>query len=129
MLLVRSVAPYKNSGFVLAAQKTLGQTEPIEAADRIFNLLPEDQAVYFRALWDEFEARQTAESRFAAAMDRLQPLLHNYHTKGGTWKEHKVHKDQVIKRNHPIAFGSKTLWDFAAGLIDDAVDKGYLEDA
>lgn len=100
----------------------------IEAADRIFNLLPEDQAVYFRALWDEFEARQTAESRFAAAMDRLQPLLHNYHTKGGTWKEHKIHKDQVVKRNHPIAFGSATLWDYAADLIDDAVIKGYLKD-
>jgi len=101
----------------------------IKAADRIFNLLPEDQAAYFRGLWDEFEARETAESRFAAAMDRLQPLLHNYSTKGGTWKEHNVHKDQVIKRNHPIAFGSATLWDFAAGIIDDAVNKGYLQDS
>jgi putative hydrolase of HD superfamily len=101
----------------------------IKAADRIFNLLPHDQAVFFRELWDEFEARQTAESRFAAALDRLQPLLHNYHTQGGTWKEHNVRKDQVIRRNHPIANGSETLWDFAAGLIDDAVEKGYLEDA
>lgn len=100
----------------------------IKAADRIFNLLPEDQAAYFRALWDEFEARETAESRFAAAMDRFQPLLHNYNTKGGTWKEHKVHKDQVVKRNHPIAFGSPSLWEYATGLIDDAVNKGYLKE-
>ena len=98
-----------------------------KAADRIFNLLPEDQAAYLRELWDEFEARQTAESRFAAAMDRLQPLLHNYNTEGGTWKEHRIHKEQVVERNHPIAFGSATLWDFAADMIDDAVVKGYLD--
>ena len=54
----------------------------IQAAERIFNLLPEDQARDFRKLWDEFEARQSPESRFAAALDRLQPLLHNSRTKG-----------------------------------------------
>ena len=96
------------------------------AADRIFNLLPEDQAAHMRSLWDEFETRQTAESKFAAAMDRLQPLLHNYHTAGGTWKEHRVSKDRVIERNHPIVNGSKTLWDYAAGLIDDAAGRGYI---
>lgn len=100
-----------------------------KAADRIFNLLPEDQAAYFRSLWDEFEAKQTAESKYAAAMDRLQPLLHNYNTEGGTWKEHQVPKDQVINRNHPIADGSTFLWEYAAGLIDDAVVKGFLEDS
>jgi len=100
-----------------------------KAADRIFNLLPEDQAAYFRSLWDEFEAKHTAESKYAAAMDRLQPLLHNYNTEGGTWKEHQVHKDQVINRNHPIADGSTFLWEYAAGLIDNAVVKGYLEDS
>ena len=98
-----------------------------KAADRIFNLLPENQAAYFRSLWDEFEAKQTAESKYAAAMDRLQPLLHNYNTEGGTWKEHQIRKDQVINRNHPIADGSTFLWEYAAGLIDDAVVKGYLE--
>ena len=100
----------------------------IKAADRIFNLLPEDQANFYRSLWDEFEARETPEARYAAAMDRFQPLLHNYYTAGGTWKEHCVHRKQVIKRNHPIADGSATLWDFAEALIDDAVDKGYLKD-
>ncbi|MBW1891807.1 MAG: HD domain-containing protein, partial [Deltaproteobacteria bacterium] len=69
-----------------------------KAADRIFNILPEDQAASFRSLWDEFEAGKTAEARFAAAMDRLQPLLHNYNTEGGTWKEHRILKDQVIIR-------------------------------
>ena len=100
-----------------------------KAADRIFNLLPEDQAAYFRSLWDEFEAKETAESKYAAAMDRLQPLLLNYNTKGGTWTEHQVPKNQVINRNHPIADGSTFLWDYAAGLIDDAVVRGYLEES
>ncbi|MBW2176247.1 MAG: HD domain-containing protein [Deltaproteobacteria bacterium] len=99
-----------------------------KAADRIFNILPEDQAASFRSLWDEFEAGKTAEARFAAAMDRLQPLLHNYNTEGGTWKEHRILKDQVIIRNSAIEKGSSTLWAFAAQLIDDAVDKGFLRD-
>ncbi len=99
-----------------------------KAADRIFNILPEDQAASFRSLWDEFEAGKTAEARFAAAMDRLQPLLHNYNTEGGTWKEHRILKDQVIIRNSAIEKGSSTLWAFAAQLIDDAVDKGFLRE-
>lgn len=99
-----------------------------KAADRIFKLLPPDQAAYVRSLWEEFESRETAEARFAAAMDRFQPLLHNYSTRGGTWKEHGVHKSQVISRNQPIENGSTTLWEYAARLIDDAVTKGYLKE-
>ena len=100
----------------------------IKAADRIFNLLPPDQAAYFRSLWDEFESRQTAEARFAAAMDRLEPLLLNYHTDGGTWKEHGVKKKQVVSRNQPIEKGSATLWKYASQLIEDAVAKGYMRE-
>jgi putative hydrolase of HD superfamily len=99
----------------------------IKAADRIFNLLPEDQARYFRELWDEFEARKSPESRFAAALDRLQPLLHNSRTKGGTWREHHIKRNQVIQRNSPIDDGAPVLWEYAAGLIDEAVEKGYLD--
>jgi len=99
-----------------------------KAADRIFNILPADQAQYFRLLWDEFEERETPEARFAAAMDRLQPLLHNYNTQGGTWKEHDVIKDRVVERNSPIRHGSTDLWSYASNLIDDAVEKGYLKE-
>jgi hypothetical protein len=59
----------------------------------------------------------------------LMAVLLLEHAEGGTWKEHRVNKDQVVKRNHPIAFGSTTLWEFAEGLINDAADKRYLEDA
>ena len=96
------------------------------AADRIFALLPADQAAEFRALWDEFESRQTPDSRFAAALDRLQPQLLNYHSGGSTWLEHGITADQVLARNCHMAEGSQSLWDFAQRLIADAVAKGYL---
>ncbi len=96
------------------------------AADRIFNILPAAQAAEIRALWDEFEARQTAEAKFAAAVDRLQPIMHNYATQGRAWREHGVTVDQVIARNKHIAEGSPELWKFTEQMINTAVEKGYL---
>jgi putative hydrolase of HD superfamily len=96
------------------------------AADRIFNLLPADQAAELRRLWDEFESRSTPESRYAAALDRLQPILHNYFTEGRAWREHGVTSEMVTARNRHIAEGSPALWEFVEGLIRDAVAKGYL---
>jgi len=98
----------------------------LRAADRIFNLLPSDQAAQIRTLWDEFEAGTTPEARFAAALDRLQPLLHNYSTNGIMWRTHGIEKGQVVARNDPIDDGAPDLWAFAAYLIDDAVEKGIL---
>jgi len=96
------------------------------AADRLFNLLPRDQADEFRVLWDEFEARQTPESRFAAALDRLMPLLHNVYTEGRTWQKHDIVREQVLAHNRPIEDGAPTLWTFARAIIQYAVDVGYL---
>ena len=98
----------------------------MKAADRIFGILPSDQAVSFRSLWDEYEARDTPESRFANALDRLQPLLHNYFTRGQSWQKHGIKKNQVIARMRPVDDGSHRLWDYVSSLIDDAVEKGYL---
>jgi len=97
-----------------------------KAADRIFNILPPDQADSFRTLWDEFDARETAESRFANALDRLQPLLHNYFTRGHTWQKHGIRKKQVLTRMQPVDEGSHFLWEYVSSLIDDAVAKGFL---
>ena len=96
------------------------------AADRVFGLLPADQATELRAFWEEFEARQTPEAKYAAALDRFQPMLHNYLTQGKAWQEHGVAADQVIARNQHIAEGSPTLWKFAEAFVADAVAKGYL---
>lgn len=98
----------------------------IRAADRIFNILPEDQAKSFRALWDEYEDRKTPESQFANALDRFQPLLHNYFTRGHTWRQQGIQKKQVLSRMQPVDDGSSLLWDYVTSLIDDAVEKGFL---
>lgn len=98
------------------------------AARRIFGLLPSDQNAELQELWQEFEARETPEARFAAALDRLMPLLHNYHTQGGSWQEHGITKEQVMRLNAHIASGSKTLWEYAEALINDAAAKGYLRE-
>jgi putative hydrolase of HD superfamily len=96
------------------------------AADRIFSILPGDQAVQMRSLWEEFEERKTADARFAAALDRLQPLLLNFQTQGKSWKDHGVTKRQVLDRNRSIRESSEVLWQYASALIERAVELGYL---
>lgn len=97
-----------------------------KAADRLYNILPEEQARELRALWEEFEACNTPEACFAASLDRFQPLLHNYETKGMSWKEHEITSDKVLQRNAPIQHGSSILWDYTKKLVDECVEKGYL---
>ncbi len=98
------------------------------AADRIFGLLPEDQGGALRALWEEYEAGESAEARFAAAVDRLMPLLQGCATQGRTWREHGITRDRVLERNRPIGAASKALWAAARARIDEAVARGWLEE-
>lgn len=97
-----------------------------QAATRLFGLLPEEQGVELRNLWEEFEAQETAPARFATALDRLQPFLHNQHTKGGTWQIHGITRDQVQRRMQPIKEGAPLLWSFVEKVIEDCVEAGYL---
>ncbi len=112
------------------AYDTAGRADQHErearAADRIFGLLPADQAAEFRGLWDEFEARHTPEAKFAAAVDRFQPMLQNCHTEGTAWRQHGITRDRVIARNAHIAEGAEAIWDYAAQMIADAVANGHL---
>jgi putative hydrolase of HD superfamily len=96
------------------------------AAERLFGLLPEDQAAEFHQLWREFEARATPESKFANALDRFMPLLQNYYANGGTWAEFGANLDRVLQRLRPIDDGSTELWRFAQTLLDDAVARGLI---
>ena len=98
----------------------------LACADRVFGLLPDDQRDRMRGLWEEFERRDTPDSRFAAALDRLMPMLHNYLTRGRSWQEHGVTSDQVLRHNAHIVEGSSTLWDYATEFVQDAIDKGWL---
>lgn len=99
------------------------------AAERIFGLLPPDQAREFRALWDEFEEKQTPEAKFATAVDRFQPMMLNVRTHGGGWKKHGITHDRVIARNQHVAAGSTALWTYADQMLQDAVEAGYLAPA
>jgi putative hydrolase of HD superfamily len=97
-----------------------------QAADRIFCLLPPDQAAEIRALWEEFEARETPEAKYAAALDRFQPILHNYFTQGKAWRQHGITAAQVLARNEHMAEGAPALWEYVQGLVRDAEAKGYV---
>ena len=88
-----------------------------------------DQAAEVDGLWREFEAGQTPEARYAAALDRLQPLLHNLFTGGRAWREHGVTADRVIARNRHIGQGAPALWAMAEAMIRQAVAKGNLTNA
>jgi putative hydrolase of HD superfamily len=114
--------------FLYAGAQAQARQEVAEraAADRIFTLLPPPQAEAFRALWDEFEERRTQEAKFARALDRLQPMLANYQTGGGTWLAHGVTADQVLLRVALIEDGSATLGEYARDLIDRSVARGFL---
>jgi putative hydrolase of HD superfamily len=96
------------------------------AADRIFGLLPPAQAREFRMLWDEFEARQTPEAKFAAAVDRFQPMLLNCRTQGAAWNRHGVTHDRVVARNRHIGDGCAELWRYAEKMLQEVVDAGHL---
>lgn len=104
------------------------ESKEIAAADRLYNLLPEDQAAHFRALWDEFEAATSDDAKFAKALDRFQPVILNHQSEGGTWGEFDVARPQVEKTTCSIANGSETLWSVARKTFASAVKKGWLKD-
>ena len=94
------------------AKKTQRERE-VKAADRIFGLLPEKQGKEFRALWEEFEVQETAESKFARTMDNIQPIMLNAATDGKAWEELDVHIEQILNRNRNTSKGSEAIWEYA----------------
>lgn len=96
------------------------------AAERIFGLLPDDQGGWFRAVWEEFEARQTPEARFAAALDRLLPVLLNHAAGGGAWVEHGVALQAALAANAHVVEGSPAVWSAVEALLADGARRGML---
>lgn len=99
------------------------------AADRIFGLLPEPQAKGFRAIWDEFEEEVSDAAQFAAALDRMIPLIHNLNTSGRAWRENSVSYAQIFSKNKKIERASPALWDYVHSRIQQAVTDGWIKEA
>jgi putative hydrolase of HD superfamily len=129
MLLIHDVVEIDAGDIFLYDTVTSHQNTDAElaAAKRIFGLLPQNQAEELILIWEEFEAGETAESKFARAMDRFEPLLQNRSNKGGTWKEFNVPYDKVIEKKSIIRKGSEFLWNYAKKLIDKSVVEGILQ--
>lgn len=110
------------------AKKTQKERE-LAAADRIFGMLPKDQAVKFRELWDEFEACETPEAKFARTMDNIQPAMLNFLSEGKSWKEKGVYLEQILNRNKNTGEGSEVLWDYSYNnFIKTNVEKGRIKE-
>ena len=101
----------------------------LAAAERIFGLLPVDLAGQLRGWWNEFEAMLTPSARFANALDRLQPLLLNMHSGGGSWRTHRVARSQVLHRMIPIQSWVPAAWPFVLDIIERARAEGLIVDA
>ena len=95
-----------------------------KAADRLFGLLPDDQRDEYRELWEEFERVDTPEAKFAAALDRMQPMLLNNAKGGVSWREHGIAYEQVRARNAHIKKGSDDLWEYIENMLAEANEKG-----
>lgn len=98
------------------------------AAARLFGLLPPDQGAALEAAWHEFESGDGIDARFARAIDRLQPMLLNAATDGGTWADYAVTREQLVRRTGHVAAGSEALWAHCERMIDEAVGRGWVTD-
>lgn len=127
MLLIHDIVEIDaGDSFLYAAERADAHAKERLAAERIFGMLEPTQRDHFLQLWEEFEARDTIEARFASVFDRLEPILQNYVNEGFTWKQNHVTYEMVVAKNRHIAEGSQVLWEFVLFLLDDAVRKGYL---
>ena len=99
-----------------------------KAAERIFGMLPEDQKTELKSLFEEFEAYETPEAKFARAMDNFQPLLLNDSNDGGDWKEHGVCRSQIMGRHKKTRLGSEEIGQYSEELIMENVKKGNIKD-
>ncbi|MCX6778895.1 MAG: HD domain-containing protein [Candidatus Magasanikbacteria bacterium] len=112
--------------FYQTKERKLAKAREQAAAAKIFSLLPFDQAQILKRFWEEFEERKTPEAKFAAAMDRVQPIINNFLTGGKSWREHNVTSTMVLEKCRHIKNGAPLLWEYIQQLIQEAVEQGML---
>ena len=130
MLLVHDLVEIDaGDAFAYDASANEGKEEREQrAAERIFGLLPPEQAAALHALWTEFEERDTPDARFAVALDRLQPLLNNHHSQGGSWRAHGVARAQVLRRMEPIREALPGIWPAVESIVAENCALGHIRD-
>ena len=120
---------YAGDTFAYDAAGNAGKQQREEAAaDKLFALLPKAQGEEIRALWEEFDAEQTPDAKYACAIDRLQPFLNNLMTEGHTWKRNGINAAQVYKRMDPIRIAMPGVWNFIVTSVNDCIKKGYIQE-
>lgn len=130
MLLLHDIVEIDAGDVLVYDQEAIKQQQAKEyqAADRLFAMLPDDQGAELHALWLEFERSESADAQFAKSLDRLIPMLLNYHNQGIGWIENQVTKQQALSVNQKIEFGSAALWQKAQQIIDQAAKSGWLKE-
>lgn len=128
MLLIHDLGEIDAGDTIIYASETQ-ELKKKEAAglERILNLLPESKAEEYIVLWHEFESGETADSKYAKAIDRVPPLLHNLHGGGHSWRENNVPKEKVFSLNSRISEGSQKLWKVLEAKLEKAVFSGILK--
>lgn len=128
MLLIHDLGEIDAGDTIIYASETAEQKQAeAEGVKRILAMLPGNKVEEYFALWEEFDAGETADSRYARAVDRVPPLLHNLHGGGHSWREHSVPKEKVLQLNSRIAKGSSALWEVLRTRLQGAVEEGILK--
>ena len=129
MLLVHDLIEiYAGDTFAYDVEANLDKAaREAQAADRLYALLPPEQGKVLRQMWEEFDAMETPDAQYAAALDRVQPLLSNWLCNGHTWREGEVHAPQVYERMAPIRTGAPGLWPMVDYIIEESVKRGILQ--
>lgn len=128
MLLIHDLGEIDAGDTIIYASETPElKAKEEEGLQRIFDLLPEGQADQYLSLWREFEEGDSDDAKFAKAIDRVPPLLHNLHDNGHSWQKHNVPKEKVFDLNSRIASGSSELWSVLESKLNTAVETGILK--
>lgn len=128
MLLIHDLGEI-DAGDTIIYTSEAQQNKQEEAAglERIMKILPDGKAEEYVALWHEFEAGETADAKYAKAIDRVPSLLHNLHGNGHSWRDNNIPKEQVFAVNNRIAKGSEKLWRVIEAKLEQAVKSGLLK--
>jgi putative hydrolase of HD superfamily len=105
----------------------LQEEAELKAAEEVFGRIPAEQGQSLKALWEEFEARETPEAKFAKAIDRFLPLFSNARNTGYSWMPYKLSRKQVVDRCWIIQEGSQKLWELTEKLLDESIKNGSLD--